>query len=133
MRTIIAGSRGIEIRINDLGKVIKDSGFTITEVISGTARGVDQSGERWAEVNGIPIRYFVPDWNRYGKSAGYKRNVLMAENADALIAIWDGVSKGTGHMIQIAKSKNLKVHVSLTAPPVKALVSSLSKILTKRI
>lgn len=109
MKTIIAGSR----TINDYGKVdiaIENSLFNITEVVSGGAKGVDLLGERHAEDMGYPIRRFLPDWSK-GKSAGLLRNVEMAEYADALIAVWDGKSRGTKHMIDVATKKGLKVYV----------------------
>jgi len=62
---------------------------------------------------GYPVAKFPADWNKFKKSAGYKRNVEMAENADALIAFYDGKSKGTGHMIDIAKEKNLLIRIIL--------------------
>lgn len=115
MRTIIAGSR--EISNNDLfGSIIDavdESGFEITTVISGGARGADKAGEVWAEVNSIPVEIYNAEWSKYGKRAGYIRNTKMAEMAEALIAIWDGVSKGTKNMIDIAKDKNLKIYVKL--------------------
>ncbi len=110
MRTIIAGSRGCTNKL-ELLQAVHDCGWSITEVISGTASGADQMGEWWANRNSVPCRKMPADWNKYGKSAGYKRNVEMANVADALIAIWDGKSPGTRHMINIAKSKELKVHV----------------------
>ena len=110
MRTIIAGSRGC----NDYDLVkhaIENSNFNPTVVISGTARGVDQLGERWAKENKIAIERFPAQWDKYGKSAGYKRNTEMALKADALIAIWIKGSRGTKHMIEIAKRFNLKIHL----------------------
>ena len=106
MKVIITGSRGIK----DISKVeaaIKKSKFKITEVVSGTARGVDRLGERWALDNNILIKKFPADWNKHGKSAGYIRNVEMAKYADALIAIWDGESAGTAHMIKTATKQGL--------------------------
>ena len=90
MKTIIAGSRGItDIKL--VGKAVKESGFAITEVVSGTARGVDQLGEQWARNNHVPIRRFPAKWDTFGKSAGYRRNEEMADYADSLIALWEGV------------------------------------------
>ncbi|MFA5195962.1 MAG: SLOG family protein [Bacteroidales bacterium] len=110
MKIIIAGSREInEFILVQLA--VAGSGFDITEVVSGTAKGVDKLGELWAFENDIPVKRFPADWKKYGKSAGYKRNEQMAEYADALIAIWDGKSPGTGHMISIAKMKNIPVYV----------------------
>lgn len=111
MRTIIAGSRSI-IDYNLVKQAILNSGFDITEVVSGHAHGVDQLGEQWANENDIPIKLFKPDWDKFGKSAGFRRNVEMVEYAEALIACYDGVSKGTQHTINLANKRNLKVYVS---------------------
>ena len=58
-----------------------------------------------------PIKRFPADWENLGRGAGYVRNVQMAFYADALIAFWDGESRGTKHMIDIAKEKGLMVRV----------------------
>ena len=108
MKTIIAGSR----TINDYALVeeaIKESGFEITKVISGMAKGVDTLGEIWAHRNNIGIHYCPPDWKKFGKSAGYIRNTEMAEIADALIVIIEGESRGSTHMLKIATEKGLQV------------------------
>jgi hypothetical protein len=78
---------------------INESPFTIKQVISGCARGVDQMGIRWAKENKISFVGVPANWDYYGKSAGMIRNTQMANKADALIAIWDGESRGTKHMI----------------------------------
>ena len=108
MKIILAGSRDI-LDYNLVCETIKNSGFIITELVSGHARGVDQLGEKWAKENNIPIKIFMPDWS-FGASAGYRRNLEMGEYAEGLIAITNG-SKGTAHMINIANKKNLKVFV----------------------
>jgi hypothetical protein len=87
-------------------------------VVSGCARGVDRNGEAYAAKHGIPVALFPADWANLGKKAGMVRNCEMADYADALIAIWDGKSSGTKHMIDTAKSKGLKVYVfRMDAPP----------------
>lgn len=91
------------------------SGFIPTEIFSGVASGPDQLGESWARERGVPIRRFYADWSIFGKSAGPIRNREMAENADALIAIWDGESRGTANMIKEAIDHNLKVKVFLVS------------------
>lgn len=110
MRTIIAGSRDCT-DYKALLSAIEQCDWTPTTVICGGARGADALGKLWSVENSIPCEVYSAEWNRYGKSAGYKRNVLMAENAEALIALWDGISVGTEHMIDIAKQKRLKVFV----------------------
>ena len=57
-------------------------------------------------------RDFPPDWRRYGRGAGLRRNQEMAEEADALAAFWDGSSSGTGHMIQSARRQGLRLLVT---------------------
>lgn len=111
MKVIIAGSRDVT-DYSEICKAIEKSGFIITEVVSGKARGVDSLGEAWASENNIPIKYFPANWTELGIGAGYKRNFDMRNYADALIAVWNGYSKGTVHMINIS-SKYLKVYVHL--------------------
>ena len=113
MRTIIAGSRDIT-DYSILEEAIKQCGWIPTVVISGAARGADTLGEEWADKNKVTLEKCPADWNKYGKSAGYKRNQEMAEIAGALIALWDGKSRGTKHMIEIADLKNLKIFIFRT-------------------
>lgn len=117
MKTIIAGSRHVR-DIRSLLVAIQESGFQITEVVSGTARGVDQMGEAWATRRGIPIRKFVPAWRDrdgvYNPGAGFQRNADMAKYAEAAVILWDGESGGTADMIARAKKLNLKLHVHRT-------------------
>ena len=81
------------------------------EIVCGKARGADTLGETWAKKSHVGVKYFPADWDRYGKSAGYRRNGEMAEYGDALLAFWDGESKGTAHMINLATEKDLTVMV----------------------
>lgn len=109
MKVVVAGSRSVtEYRIVE--QAIKDSGFEITTLISGGARGVDKLGERYALERGIPIVRYIPDWS-VGRHAGMVRNADMAKAADALVAIWDGKSRGTANMIENAHKHKLKVFV----------------------
>lgn len=112
MKVIIAGSRDCT-NIEHLFHAIAASGWAadITEVVSGTARGADRLGEQWAEMHGVKCIRMPAMWNIHGKSAGYKRNAVMAAYGDALIALWDGRSNGTLHMITVARSKGLEVLV----------------------
>ena len=110
MRTIVAGSRDIT-DINLIYNIMLASKFPIRLIISGGAKGVDSLGEQIAKYFNIPLEIYPADWDQYGKSAGYKRNELMASKADALVAVWDGKSKGTKHMIDIAKRYKLKTFI----------------------
>jgi len=113
MKVIIAGSRNILPKhFYDSLKFFPDD-WNVTEVVSGTARGVDQMGEVIAEIQDIPVKRFPADWDEYGKRAGMIRNAEMADYADALFAVWDGKSKGTKQMIDNANTKGLKVIVAM--------------------
>ncbi len=110
MRTIIAGSRSInDIALVD--KVMQSCPWPITFVLTGGARGVDQIAEQIAKVRKIHGEVYLADWEQFGKTAGFRRNVQMADDATALVAIWDGESKGTAHMIKVAKEKGLRVAI----------------------
>lgn len=110
MKVVIAGSRDITSP-SSVAQAIRESGFDISEVVSGGARGVDKLGEQWAGFNLIPITRFIANWNSEGKAAGIIRNHKMALYADALIAIWDGKSKGTKHMILDMQKTGKPVYV----------------------
>lgn len=112
MKIIIAGSR----TVTDPGLVsyamrVSGAEGVVTCVLSGGAKGVDMLGEMWANVRMIPVERHPANWDAHGKKAGYMRNVEMAETAGGLVAIWDGVSKGTKHMIDIAGKKGMMCYV----------------------
>lgn len=112
MKTIIAGSRCCE----DPAIVFKAANelpWLITEVVSGTCRGPDRFGEAWAKENQVPIKQFPANWTKFKQGAGKQRNIEMANYAEALLAIWDGISSGTGHMIDTARKLGLKTQVVL--------------------
>lgn len=110
MKTIIAGSRE-GFTIADVREAYIYSGFEITEVVSGGARGVDRLGEQFAKEMNIPIKQFIPDWDGpLKKAAGHKRNRDMGDYADALIVLIYNNSSGSTGMLQYAKKKGLKVY-----------------------
>ena len=110
MKVIIAGTRDYT-DYNELVDTVKRTCWTITEVVSGGAKGADALGEQYAKTYNIPLTVFKADWNKHGKAAGPIRNREMAKYADGLIAFWDGVSKGTGNMITEATNAGIKTHV----------------------
>lgn len=109
MRTIIAGSRE-GATVNDLLAVLAVCGWRPTVVLSGKCRGADTIGEKWAAMEGVPVESYPADWS-LGSGAGIIRNRQMAEKAEALIALWDGQSRGTKSMIDLAKKRGLIVWV----------------------
>lgn len=122
MKCIIAGSR----TITDYRLVVKAfilSGFAaqVTEIVSGHAARtqvngawmdtIDRLGERLAVEFRLGLTVMPAEWDKFGRGAGPIRNVAMAEYADALVAIWDGKSNGTAHMIRTATEMDRKVYV----------------------
>ena len=109
-KCIIAGGR--EFNDELLLKLWADRILAVGDtIISGGARGADRLGEEYADNDGHPLEVYPADWDRYGKRAGYLRNEEMAKQADTLLAFWDGESKGTKHMIDIALREGLNVVV----------------------
>jgi hypothetical protein len=114
VRTIIAGSREgftYDDIHTKMEQVLLGDRFPVTCVFCGGARGVDTFGADYAKVMGIPVEYHIASWEIYGKRAGFMRNEFMAANADALIAFWDGKSKGTKHMIDTAMKYGLWIKI----------------------
>ena len=115
MKVIIAGSRSIR-DVEEVRKAIDASGMKaqITQIVSGNALGVDRLGERWAAGSGIFVKMFqvsADEWRQRGKRAGIERNARMAEYADALIAVWDGLSSGTKNMVWQMRRRGKPVFV----------------------
>lgn len=111
MKLIVAGGREFT-NYSHLSECIEvNFDLLDLEIVSGCARGADALGIKFAEENDIPLTKFPADWDRHGKSAGYIRNAEMADYADSLLAFWDGRSRGTKHMIDLARKKGLGVNI----------------------
>lgn len=122
MRIIIAGGRDFDYfdeLVNKVDYLISKLDINNIEIISGGANGADKLGERYAVLRKLKLSIFPADWDKYGKGAGYRRNTEMAEYANSLIAFWDGKSRGTMHMINIAKKKGLQVKIITYTPSIK--------------
>ena len=118
LRLIIAGSRDWEnysIVRSTTNEILTDiyfkHPFDTVQVVSGTAKGADLLGEQYAHEYNFNVKKFPANWEKEGKKAGYLRNIEMAENADACIVFWDGQSKGSKHMIDMAEKYNLMLYI----------------------
>jgi hypothetical protein len=114
VRVIVAGGRFFE----DFALVCKALNFYLSDVphddvlfIEGGAKGADRLGRKYAEKYDYPFMTFEADWDKYGKGAGYRRNAEMADVATHLVLFWDGKSKGSGHMKNIAERKELNIRI----------------------
>ena len=119
-RVIIAGSRDMAdygAAKKAIAAALAEIGGAQVRIVSGHCRGADLMGERYAHENGLELAVFPAEWNIYGRRAGFLRNTQMADfaseegNEGALIAFWDGQSRGTKMMIGIAQKKGIAVHV----------------------
>ena len=114
MRVIIAGGRDIAVSDDEMDMYVDEweriHGTRLRSVVCGMARGVDTSGRNWAERRGVPVWQYPADWDTHGRSAGPIRNREMAENADGLILVWDGTSRGSASMLSLAREHKLRIY-----------------------
>ncbi len=107
MKLAIIGSRSFNdypLLNRRLDKLRDDYGdLDLDAIISGGAEGADSLGARFAHQNNIKLVEFLPDWQQWGKSAGFVRNKQIITNCDEVLAFWDGVSKGTAHSLKLAR------------------------------
>ena len=97
MRIAIVGSRNVTV--SDIGRYISNA----EEIVSGGAVGVDSCAAAYAKENGIRIKEFLPQYERYGRAAPIVRNKEIVDYSDKIIAFWDGSSKGTLSVIKYAQ------------------------------
>lgn len=99
MKIAVVGSRNfsdfelLKDTLNQYDNIIK--------IVSGGARGADSLAEKYAKLYHISTEIYKPDWKKYGRRAGFKRNTDIIINADQVIAFWDGRSLGTNNSINL--------------------------------
>lgn len=109
MKVAVVGSRNLTI--NNLGDYLpKDT----TKIISGGARGIDRCARAYAKSHNIKLMEFLPEYERYGRSAPIKRNLQIIRYADMVLAFWDGKSNGTRFVIENCKNENVPIKVFTT-------------------
>ena len=111
-KVIIAGGRDFndyDLLKKKVSKILSNK--SEIEIVSGTANGADKLGERYANEFNLNLKQFPANWDKFGKRAGYLRNKDMAIYANACICFWDGQSKGTEHMINLAKSQGIPLRI----------------------
>ena len=108
MRIAVIGSRGLQV--DHLEDYLPEG---VTEIVSGGARGVDTCAKNYALSHGLKLTEFLPEYGRFGRAAPLLRNINIIENADLILAFWDGRSKGTKFVIDYCKKRNIPVVVHL--------------------
>ena len=106
MKVAIIGSRNLTIQ--NLGKYLPE---TVTEIVSGGAKGIDACAREYALAHHIKLTEFLPEYSKYKRGAPLKRNLLIIDYADLVIAFWDGKSHGTKYVIEHCKKRNKQVVV----------------------
>lgn len=106
MKVAVIGSRAI--KVNNLEKYLPAN---VTEIISGGACGVDTSAKEYALSHGLILTEYLPEYDKYGRSAPLKRNITIIEKSDLVLAFWDGISHGTKFVIDNCKKMNVPVMV----------------------
>ncbi|MDE6728868.1 MAG: DNA-protecting protein DprA [Oscillospiraceae bacterium] len=106
MKVAVIGSRGLTI--DDLGKFLPEK---TTEIISGGANGIDTCARNYAISHNIKLTEYLPEYDKYGRAAPLKRNVTIVENADIVVAIWDGISHGTKFVINYCQENIVPLRV----------------------
>ena len=106
MKVAVIGSRGL--LVDGLGKYLPDD---TTEIISGGAKGADASAREYALRHGMKLTEYLPEYSRYGRSAPLKRNITIIENADLVLAFWDGASRGTKFVIDNCEKRNIPIKI----------------------
>ena len=106
MRVAVVGSRSLSVK--NLEEFLPEG---VSEILSGGARGVDASAKEYAEAQGIPLREFLPEYERYGRAAPLRRNLSLLAEADLVLAFWDGSSRGTAFVIRECRRLGVPLRV----------------------
>lgn len=113
MKLAVVGSRTLDherYRVT-VYKLIAIHGHDLTEIVSGGARGIDTFAADYAREHKVPLKVFLPDWQQFGRSAGYRRNVQIIVYADEVLALWDGKSPGTQHSVNLSRQYQRPCHL----------------------
>lgn len=110
MRVVVIGSRSLTMEVD--GYIPEET----TLIVSGGARGIDQAAERYAQRHGIPTLILKPDYERYGKRAPLVRDREVVQQADLVVALWDGQSRGTQYTLRYAQRLGIPIRIHHILP-----------------
>ena len=101
---------------NILSTILNELDVDDCEFVSGGCKGIDLLGEQFAKTHNYTIKQFLPDWKKFGRAAGIKRNAEMINyikkfDNSIVIAFWNGESHGTKFTIENAKKNDIPVYV----------------------
>ena len=107
----VIGGRDFNKPILMRDKLMNLYNFSAITIITGDARGADSHAVKLAKIFDIPFKRLVANWDKYGKDAGFIRNVEIEERAIECVAFWDGRSSGTKHTIELFQEADKKVTI----------------------
>lgn len=116
MKVAIVGTRNekkisYEEFVGKLEAILKLYEIVPTRIVSGGAKGVDSYARQYANERKLPLTEYLPQYERYGRSAPLVRNTLIVEDADVVIAFPSETSKGTRDSIKKAKDRGKRTYV----------------------
>lgn len=116
-KVAVIGSRSFNDR-EKLYSVLNKNKDKIKLVVSGGARGADTLATQWASDYGVPYLVFPALWRNpetlaFDRGAGMRRNRLIIEYSDVVIAFYDGSSRGTANSIEIAQQLKKPIKIIL--------------------
>lgn len=121
VRIAVVGTRSFR----DYGRFCRELGACIEAMcqergsrnvvlVSGGAEGPDQMARRYAAERRLRLIEYTPNWQAHGKGAAFIRNKQIVNAAHALVAFWDGLSRGTAHTLDCARQRDIAVHIVST-------------------
>lgn len=116
MKMAVIGSRtiGTVDFAGSLDKLVGIINQKPTEVISGGAKGYDTLAALWAQARHIKLTDYKPDYKKNGRGAPFIRNRRMVDEADLVVAFWDGESRGTKYTIDYARKQDKTIVIFAT-------------------
>lgn len=114
MKLCVCGSRNLkeDFDLEYLHSIIIDKfGSSVTEIVSGCAKGADTVGELYAAKYNLILTKFPARWSEFGRKAGILRNIEMSDYSNYILALWDGISRGTKHNILYSRNCNKHIEV----------------------
>jgi len=117
MIVLVSGSRTLNT-YSTFCRIFEETGWKPELIVHGAAKGVDSLASRYAHEHGIEEKIFLPDWDKYGKSAGPRRNIEMCDyvkSQNGKVFVWhDGASAGAAQCKEYAESIGLEVYYCLS-------------------
>ena len=106
MKAAVIGSRNLTV--SNPGEYLPEG---TAEIISGGAKGIDSCAREYAFSHGIKLTEFLPEYEKYGRSAPLKRNLTIIGYAALVLAFGDGKSRGTKFVIDNCRKIDVELRI----------------------